>query len=230
MQKTLILIVDDELGIVKYLQANLRKRGFDTEAALNGNAALQLIETHLPDLIILDIIMPEMDGFEVVSRVREWSQVPIIMLSSLSNEKEKVKCLEAGADDYIPKPFGIDELIARIEAVLRRSRADTIVIPRFKSGPLNIDYTVRRVTIGGSDIKLTPTEYALLKELTLNPGKVLTHAYLLKKVWGPEYGEEREYLHVFIAQLRSKLKKGRTRFKRIITVPGVGYEFQNATD
>lgn len=230
MTKTRILVVDDELSIIKFLRANLESRGYEVLAAMNGAEALQTFEMEVPDLMLLDITMPKMDGFEVCRRLREWTQVPIIMLSALLDESDKVKCLNLGADDYITKPFGASELIARIGAVLRRTKegAAIPIQPFFTSGDLKINFTQRKVTIVGKEVKLTPTEYNLLQELVLNAGKVLTHTHLLNKVWGPEYRDEREYLHVFIPRLRAKLEDDPTDPKYIFTVSGVGYQFISA--
>jgi len=230
MNKTRILVVDDELSIIKFLRANLEARGYEVLAAMDGAEALQTIEMELPDLVILDIMMPKMDGFEVCRRVREWSQIPVIMLSARGDESDKVKCLDLGADDYITKPFGKGELIARVRAVLRRSEtAATIPTqPSFTSGDLQISFAQRRVTVAGKEVKLTPTEYSLLQEFVLNVGKVLTHTYLLNKVWGSEYREDTQYLHVFVRRLRAKLEPDPTNPRYIVTVPGVGYQFKDA--
>jgi len=228
MSKKRILVVDDELSIVKFLRANLESRGYEVLTAADGAEALKTIEMELPDLIILDIMMPEMNGFEVCSRLREWSQTPIIMLSARGDASDKVKCLDLGADDYITKPFGAGELIARVRAVLRRTETATNIPPQpfFKSGDLEIHFAPRKVTVAGKEVKLTPTEYSLLQEFVLNAGKVLTHTHLLNKVWGLEYRNEREYLHVFVRRLRSKLEPDRTDPRYIVTVPGVGYQFR----
>ena len=212
MNKTRILVVDDELSIIKFLRANLESKGYEVLTAINGAEALQTFEMELPDLVILDIMMPKMDGFEVCRRLREWSQIPIIMLSARGDESDKVKCLDLGADDYITKPFGKDELIARVRAVTRRTEtaASMPAQPSFTSGDLEISFAQRRVTVAGKEVKLTPTEYTLLQEFVLNAGKVLTHTHLLNKVWGPEYSEEREYLHVFVRRLRAKLEPAPT--------------------
>jgi len=229
MKKTSILVVDDELSIVKFLRANLEARGFKVLAAMNGAEALHIFEMELPDLVILDIVMPKMDGFEVCRRLREWTQVPIIMLSAKGDESDKVKCLDLGADDYITKPFGKDELIARVRAVLRRAEAaaTTSIKPSFACGDVRVNFASRQVTVAGNEVKLTPTEYTLLQELVLNASKVLTHTHLLNKVWGPEYRDEREYLHVFVRRLRSKLETDPTKPRYILTVPGVGYQFKD---
>jgi len=223
-----ILIVDDELAIIKFLRANLEAKGFETLAAMDGAEALETIERELPDLVILDIMMPKMDGFEVCRRLREWSQIPIIMLSARGDEGDKVKCLDLGSDDYITKPFGAHELIARVRAVLRRTEAAGTIPAQtsFISGDLQINFAQRRVTIADKEVKLTPTEYSLLQEFVLNTGNVLTHTYLLNKVWGLEYREEREYLHVFVRRLRTKLESDPTNPRYILTVPGVGYQFK----
>jgi len=199
MKKTRILVVDDELSIIKFLRANLEARDYEVLAAMDGAEALQAIEMELPDLVILDIMMPKMDGFEVCRRLREWSQIPVIMLSARGDESDKVKCLDLGADDYITKPFGKDELIARVRAVLRRTEAVASIPtqPSFTSGDLQINFVKRQVTVASKEVKLTPTEYSLLQEFVLNAGKVLTHTHLLNKVWGPEYREDTQYLHVF---------------------------------
>jgi two-component system KDP operon response regulator KdpE len=228
MNKTRILVVDDELSIIKLLRANLETKGYEVLAAMDGAEALQVIEKELPDLIILDIMMPKIDGFEVCRRIREWSQIPIIMLSARHNVEEKAKCLNSGADDYITKPFGVNELIARVKAILRRTKeAGTIpTAPSFTSGDLKINFVERRVTVAGREVRLTPTEYNLLQALVLNAGKVFPHTTLLSKVWGPEYSGEREYLRVFIGRLRKELETDARNPKYIITVPGVGYQFQ----
>lgn len=230
MHRPRILIVDDELGIIKFLQANLQANSYETLAASDGAEALQKVEMELPDLIILDIMMPKIDGFEVCRRIREWSQIPIIMLSARGDEADKIKCLDLGADDYLSKSFGKKELAARVRAVLRRTEAATTIPtrPSFTSGYLKISFAQRRVTVAGKEVKLTATEYGLLQEFLLNAGKVLTHTYLLNKVWGLEYREEREYLYVFIRRLRAKLEPDSMNPKYITTVPGVGYQFKDA--
>jgi len=196
---------------------------------MNGAEALQAFEMELPDLMVLDIMMPRMDGFDVCRRIREWSQVPIIMLSARGDEDDKVKCLDLGADDYITKPFGKDELIARVKAVMRRTESAAAVPtrPSFSSGDIDINFVRRQVTVAGKEVKLTPTEYNLLQEFVLNAGKVLTHTHLLNKVWGPEYREETQYLHVFVRRLRAKLEPDPTNPRYIVTVSGVGYQFKD---
>jgi two-component system KDP operon response regulator KdpE len=228
MRRIRILIVDDEPAILKFLRANLEIHHFETMAASNGAEALKIVEKEAPDLMLLDIMMPTMDGFETCRRVREWSQVPIIMLSARGDEDDKVKCLELGADDYITKPFGVGELTARVKAVLRRTSAASSSEnePTFNCDGLQINYAERKVSVNGIAIKMTPTEYDLLRELALNAEKVLTYAQLLNRVWGSEYAQEREYLHVFTSRLRSKIEPDPTNPTYIITVPGIGYKFQ----
>jgi len=228
--KKRILIVDDELSILKFLRSNLEDRGYTAISATNGEEALHIIERELPDLIILDVMMPKMDGFEVCRRLREWSQIPIIMLSARGDEKDKVKCLDLGADDYIVKPFGANELMARVSAVLRRTRTAGISTTKssITSGDLVINFAKRQVTRAGTEVKLTPTEYSLFQELAMNSGKVLTHTHLLKRVWGSEYQDEREYLHVFVRRLRAKLESDPNHPRYILNVSGVGYQFTDS--
>ena len=230
MRKIRILVADDELTIIKFLRATLEARGYEVLAAINGVEALQKLGMELPDLVILDIMMPEMDGFEVCQRLREWSQIPVIMLSARSDEKDKVKCLSIGADDYLTKPFGIEELVARVNAVLRRVKIASTAStqPAFESGDLKVNFVERQVTVNNRNVKLTPTEYNLLVELVLNANKVLTHNMLLTKVWGVEYGQEKEYLRVFVRRLRKIIEADPDNPGYIITVPTVGYKFQTA--
>ncbi len=229
MHRPRILIADNDLGIIKFLRANLRARDYEVLTAMDGAEAMETIERELPDMVILDLILPRVNGFDILSELRQWSEVPIIVLGELSDEQERIRCLNLGADDFVTKPFGVGELIARVEAVFRRTQTgDAIPIqPSFSSGDLDINFVQRRVNIAGDEIKLTPTEYSILQELVLNAGKVLTHTHLLNKVWGLEYREEREYVHVFIRRLRAKLEHDPTEPEHITTVPGVGYRFEN---
>ena len=183
MHRPSVLIVDDDPGIVRFIRANLKAEDYETFSAMDGSEALQAVEKELPDLVILDVMMPRMDGFEVCRQIREWSQVPIIMLSARGDEEDKVACLELGADDYLTKPFGIRELIARIKVALRRSESSQAVLtqPSFTTGDFEISFAARRVTVGGSEVRLTRTEYQLLQELALNRGKVLARTSSLLK-------------------------------------------------
>ncbi len=227
-KKKRILIVDDELSILKYLRANLEAQGYEVLMAMDGAQALKTLEAELPDLVVLDIMMPEMDGLEVCRRLREWSQIPVIMLSARADESDKVQCLDLGADDYITKPFGKNEFIARVRAVMRRAEAASPAptTPSIKSGDLEINFSQRKVTVKGKEVALTLTEHALLQELALNAGKVLTYIHLLQKVWGTDYADEREYLHVFVSRLRAKLEPEPQKPRYITTVSGVGYRFE----
>lgn len=227
--KRKILVVDDEPQIRKQLKLGLEGHGYDVWQAPNGNDAMTLAAQIDPAFIILDISLgSEPDGIEVCRRLREWSKTPILMLSVHDEEKTKVSALTEGADDYLTKPFGMDELNARITAILRRSSIDTSSTPKgeIRTGPLHIDLVNRTVTIDGEEIHLTPTEYDLLRLLATHPGKVLTHRAILAAVWGPEYAEMDHYVRVFINQLRKKLRENPARNLRyILNEPGVGYRF-----
>ena len=227
MSEGRILVIDDEPSILKWLGAILRGEGYDVTEALDGKDGLQRAEDRLPDLILLDIVMPRIDGFEVCASLRSWSQVPIIMLSAKWDEQDKVRCLRLGADDYIVKPFGIDELVARVEAVLRRSRAAGLPAdqPTFSRDDLQVDFSARRVTVAGHEIHLTPTEYDLLKQFVRYRGRVLSHRNLLNLVWGPQYQDEKQYVRVYVNRLRRALGDELPRPKYIETVPGGGYRF-----
>ena len=193
----------------------------------SGEAAVAAFEQQLPDLVVLDIIMPGIDGYAVCQRIRSFSHVPIIMLTAMGSNEEMARGLDAGADDYMTKPFSVEVLLARVRAVLRRSQATfpTPSCDAFRSGSLEIDFARRRVTVAGNEIRLTPTEFHLLQEMVLNVGKVLTHTHLLYKVWGQEYRDESEYLHVFIRSLRTKLRLERQGHGAIDSIAGVGYRF-----
>ena len=227
MPKTRILVADDDNIIQRFVSACLREQGYEVMLASDGDLALQAVEEVLPDLVILDIMMPKVDGFEVCRRVREWSQVPIVVLSARINEQDRVRCLRLGADDYLVKPFGIDELIARVEAVLRRNRTAEVfpAPPPFSTGDFRMDFGDRRVTVAEQVVRLTPTEYNLLSQLVLHQGKLLTHRNLLNLVWGPQYGDERQYVRVVVNRLRKALGDKPTSPKYIETLPGVGYRF-----
>jgi len=228
-KEPLVLVVDDDLPIVKLLRARLHSDGFEVLVATDGAQALELIEKEAPDLVVLDIMLPKLDGMEVCRRVREWSMVPVIMLSARSSPWEKVECFNLGADDYVTKPFAPEEMIARVRSVMRRaeSRGAGQRESKISRGNVTVDLAKRRIAVDGNELKLTPTEYALLQELMTNAGVVLTHGELLTRVWGSEYVEDKGYLHVFISRLRSKMEVDPTEPKHIITVAGVGYMFQD---
>jgi DNA-binding response OmpR family regulator len=226
MKKPRVLVVDDEPETLKYMSTNLRVRGYEVLTAEDGLTALREFDRSLVDLVILDIMMPGPDGFEVCQAIRRQSDVPIIMLSARGQEKDIVRALDLGADDYLTKPFGVEEMLARVRAALRRT-AQTGAAPRppLVVDDLEIDFGSRKVTVRGEQVQLTPTEYDLLAHLAINAGRVLTHRSLLQGVWGPEYGEETEYLWAYIRRLRRKLEPDPSNPRYILTQPGVGYSF-----
>jgi two-component system KDP operon response regulator KdpE len=221
-----ILVVDDEPQILRALRAGLRGNSFEVQTAADGERALDEISLHPPDVILLDLGLPGIDGLEVIRQVREWSTVPIIILSARGAERDKVLALETGADDYLTKPFGIDELVARIRVALRHAASSNRSEPVLEFDGLRIDFQARVVVRGGQEIHLTPTEFDLLKELALNAGKVLTHNTLLIRVWGPASAESTNYLRVYVNQLRRKIEPDPTRPRYIVTDPGIGYRFR----
>ncbi len=217
-----ILIVDDEPQIRKLLKVSLGAHGYDIGEAATGRDGINQAAIFKPDLIILDLGLPDIEGKDVVLQVREWSQVPIIILTARDQEQEKVETLDAGADDYITKPFGVSELMARMRVSLRRA-AHSENEPVITCGDLSVDLAQRRVTVGGREVKLTPTEYDILKELVQHAGKVLTHKHLLRTVWGNYHNEDTHYIRVYIGQLRRKIEENPTQPRYIISEPGVGY-------
>jgi two-component system KDP operon response regulator KdpE len=220
-----ILVVDDEPQIRRVLRSALSTRGYVITEAKTGEEALELMRKERPDLILLDVNMPGMGGIEACREIRRASDAPVIMLTVRNAERDKVGALDAGADDYVVKPFGIEELLARIRAALRRySPGDTL--PSFVSKDLTIDFETRQMTVRDRIVHLTPKEYDVLKHLVANQGKPLTHRRLLQSVWGPDYGEETENLRVVINQLRKKIETDPARPKYIVTEPWVGYRFQ----
>ncbi|MFO8011518.1 MAG: response regulator transcription factor [Dehalococcoidia bacterium] len=224
---TTILIVDNDPVILRFVSANLKSRGFAVVTAEDGESALKTLEQTLPDLIILDVLLPDINGVELCRRIREWSRVPIIMLTARNELDGTSELLNLGADDYITKPFGIEVLLARVRAVLRRRSAeDTSEAVTFVSDDLQINFAERMVSVGGKRINLSPKEYELLRELSQNAGKVLTHQMLLSRVWGPDYGRETEYLRVYIGRLRNKIEADSKHPKHIHTKSGVGYWIQ----
>ncbi|MBI4200552.1 MAG: response regulator transcription factor [Chloroflexi bacterium] len=226
-RRQVVLVVDDEPETVKYVGANLKARGFDVLTAGDGTEALKQSEEHPVDLVLLDLSMPGPDGFEVCQRIREYSDVPIIILSARGREQDKVKALDLGADDYLTKPFGVEELLARVRAALRRARPSGVgPQPVVETEDLKVDFAARSVTLRGQEVRLTPTEYGLLALLARNAGKVLTHRALLNSVWGPEYGQETEYLWAYVRRLRRKLEPDPEHPVYILTEPGVGYRFR----
>jgi two-component system KDP operon response regulator KdpE len=220
-----ILVVDDEPQIRRVLRSTLSAHGYVIFEAKTGEEALESMRKERPDLVLLDVNMPGMGGIAACREIRRGSDAPVIMLTVRNAERDKVAALDAGADDYVVKPFGIEELLARIRAALRRY-APGDALPPFQSKDLTIDFETRRVTVRDRDVHLTPKEYDVLKHLVANQGKPLTHRRLLQAVWGPDYGEETESLRVVINQLRKKLEADPARPKYILTEPWVGYRFQ----
>ena len=223
---TRVLIVEDDPNIVDLIRSNLAVRGFDTLVSSDGSKALPLLETEQPDMVLLDLTLPEVDGFELCRQIRERSNVAIIVVSARGGERDKVTALNMGADDYMTKPFGIEELLARIIATLRRTRpaeAMTEAAPSVITiGDVEVDLAGQRVRLAGEEVHLTPTEFALLRELALNRGKLLSRAYLLRRVWGRGYETETEYVRVYIRRLRAKLEQPGGP-PLIITQPRAGY-------
>lgn len=220
-----ILIVDDEPAIQRFLQTALDTGEFQLHKAEDGHAALAAAVATRPDIILLDLGLPDMDGIEIIKRVREWSSVPIIVLSVRDREDDKVGALDAGADDYLTKPFGVPELMARIRAALRRSLKEAVE-PVIRLGELEVDLHLRRVSVEGREVQLTPTEYDLLKMLATHAGRVLTHAQILRQIWGTGYVEQPHVLRVNISNLRRKIEKDPSRPRYLTTEPGVGYRLK----
>jgi two-component system KDP operon response regulator KdpE len=216
-----ILVVDDESQILRALQTSLQGAGYEVEVAATAEDALTSAATHPPDGVILDLMLPDRSGTDVCRDLRRWTNVPILVLSAVGDEHEKVAALDAGADDYVTKPFGIDELLARLRAALRR--VDAVTGPVVELGDLVVDLERRLVTLRGEPVSLTPTEFELLRLFVRNEGKLLTHPTILREVWGPRYGAESHYLHVYVSQLRRKIEPDPARPRFLLTEPGAGY-------
>jgi two-component system, OmpR family, KDP operon response regulator KdpE len=223
---THILVVDDDAGLARALAINLRAHGYDVETALDGRAALTAAGARRPDLVILDLGLPDLDGVEVVSGLRGWSTSPILVLSARNTQDQKVAALDAGADDYVTKPFGMDELLARVRAALRRASPGDPEQAVVETDSFTVDLRAHRVTTGDGEVRLTPTEWHLLEVLVRHPGQLVTQRHLLQEVWGQAYGTETNYLRVYVSQLRRKLETDPTNPRHIITEPGVGYRFE----
>jgi two-component system KDP operon response regulator KdpE len=224
----LILVVEDEQPIRRFLRAGLEGEGYRFAEAVTGQEAIAQAATRAPDLVLLDLGLPDIDGFEVVRRIREWSRMPIVVLSAREQEGDKIRALDAGADDYVTKPFSMGELLARMRVALRhrdeaaaQGEENTATF-----GELEIDFARRRVTVAGREVRLTPIEYRLLCTLARHAGRVLTHEHLLREVWGPGYTSRHHYLRVYMAQLRNKLEQTPARPRYLITEPGVGYRLR----
>ncbi|MEU6538593.1 response regulator [Streptomyces sp. NPDC047000] len=225
---TRVLVVDDEPQIVRALEMNLRARKYEVDAASDGATALRLAAARPPDVIVLDLGLPDMDGVEVIRKLRGWTRVPVLVLSARHSSDEKVEALDAGADDYVTKPFGMDELLARLRAAVRRAEPvggdeeDVLV----ETDAFTVDLARKKVGRGGKDVRLTPTEWHLLEVLVRNTGRLVGQKQLLQEVWGPSYGTESNYLRVYMAQLRRKLETDPSHPKHFITEPGMGYRFE----
>ncbi|MHA6763320.1 response regulator [Streptacidiphilus sp. PAMC 29251] len=225
---TRVLVVDDEPQIVRALVINLRARGYEVDAAHDGASALELAAARHPDVVLLDLGLPDMDGTQVIRGLRGWTKIPVIVLSARHASDEKVEALDAGADDYVTKPFGMDELLARLRAAVRRaapvgSEPDEAVV---STDAFTVDLVAKRVQREGADVRLTPTEWHLLEVLVRNAGRLVSQKQLLQEVWGPAYGTETNYLRVYMAQLRRKLEADPAHPRYFITEPGMGYRFE----
>ncbi len=230
MSKATVLVVDDDSLILRLINANLKTdNSYNVLLATDGESALKLMSMNQPDIVLLDLMMPVIDGAQVCRQIREWSSAAIIIISAIERIENKVQLLDIGADDYITKPFGVDELLARMRAVLRRKKDSTEhyhSTPVFSTGYLQVNFANQRVEVKGKTIHLTPIEYDLLKQFTLNPDKVLTHKYLLEKVWGGGRWDAKEYLRVYVRRLRHKIEDNVHNPQYILTKSGVGYCLQ----
>ncbi|MBK9180336.1 MAG: response regulator [Acidimicrobiales bacterium] len=224
---TRVLVVDDEPQIRRALSVNLRARGYDVDLAASGEEALHLAASRHPDLVLLDLGLPGIDGIEVVRGLRGWTSVPIVVLSVREAERDKVAALDAGADDYVTKPFGMDELLARMRVALRRAAPpSTDESPEIDTAHFHLDLAAKRATVGDQEVRLTPIEWGLVELLVRNPGRLLTQGYLLQRVWGPQYEQETGYLRVHLAHIRRKLEPDPGRPRYFVTEPGMGYRFE----
>ena len=227
MSNGMILVVDDEPQIRRVMRTALTAQGYAVMEARSGEEALERVRAARPDLVLLDVNMPGMSGIETCKEIRSGSEVPIVMLTVRNSERDKVSALDAGADDYVVKPFGIEELLARIRATLRRA-VPAEAMPKFTSSELSVDFESRQVRVRGKDVRLTPKEFELLRYLIANRGKAVGHRKLLQSVWGPDYGEETEYLRVFMNQLRRKIERDPHNPRLLKTEPWIGYRFAAA--
>ncbi|PWI14972.1 DNA-binding response regulator [Streptomyces sp. Act143] len=226
---TRVLVIEDEPQIVRALVINLKARKYEVDAAHDGATALRLAAARHPDVVVLDLGLPDMDGVEVIRGLRGWTRVPILVLSARHSSDEKVQALDAGADDYVTKPFGMDELLARLRAAVRRAEpagpgeGDVTTV---ETEEFTVDLAAKKVNRGGKDVRLTPTEWHLLEVLVRNTGRLVSQKQLLQEVWGPSYGTETNYLRVYMAQLRRKLEADPSHPEHFITEPGMGYRFE----
>jgi two-component system KDP operon response regulator KdpE len=225
-----VLVVDDDAQILRALRTSLRAHGYDVVTAADGQSALDTAAAGGVDVVVLDLGLPDIDGTEVIRRLRSWSEVPVIILSVRDTQEEKVGALDLGADDFVTKPFGIEELLARMRALRRRTKADDATPPLLRFGSLEVDLAREQVRLDGEPVRFTPIEYKLLAAMASNPGKLLTHRWLLQRVWGPSYGTESHYLRVFIRQLRIKLGDDPGKPRYIVTEAGLGYRWKPEPD
>jgi len=223
---TRVLVVDDDRVLARALAINLKARSYEVEVALTGAEALAAAGRRLPDVVVLDLGLPDMDGVEVLQGLRGWTAVPVLVLSARSDQAEKVAALDAGADDYVTKPFGMDELLARLRAAVRRAAPATEDLPVVVTADFTVDLVARRVTTAAGEVRLTPTEWHLLEVLVRHPGRLVSQTALLQQVWGPAYEKETHYLRVYLAQLRRKLEPDPSHPVHLVTEPGMGYRFE----
>jgi two-component system KDP operon response regulator KdpE len=222
---TRVLVIDDEPQILRALRRSLEAQDYEVATAADAEEGLASAAARTPNLVVLDLGLPDLEGTEVIRRLRAWTDVPVIVLSVREGRADKIEALDAGADDYVTKPFDVEELLARMRAALRRTDVDPRSVPELRYGDLNVDLARRLVRLGDEPIHLTPNEYGLLEAMVTNAGKLLTHQWLLRKVWGRGYGNESHYLHVYVRQLRQKLGDDAAMPRFIITEPGVGYRW-----
>jgi two-component system KDP operon response regulator KdpE len=223
---TTVLVVDDEPQIVRALRINLSARGYDVLTAHDGKTALRVAVDEKPDVVVLDLGLPDIDGVDVIAGLRGWTSMPIIVLSARTESALKVEALDAGADDYVTKPFGMDELLARLRAAVRRATTQTVEDPIVKTATFTVDLAVKKVHRDGAEVHLTPTEWGLLEILARNPGRLVSQKQLLQDVWGPTHVGESQYLRVYLAQLRRKLEANPSRPRHLITEAGMGYRLE----
>ena len=223
---TRLLVVEDDAGLARALAINLRGRGYEVDTAADGTTALATAAARPPDLVVLDLGLPDMDGVEVIRGLRGWTSAPVLILSARHEQQQKVAALDVGADDYVTKPFGMDELLARVRAALRRAGANGSTRPVVTTDAFTVDLAAHRVRTAHGEVRLTPTEWHLLEVLVRHPGQLVTGRQLLQEVWGPAYRTETNYLRVYFSQLRRKLEPDPTRPRYIVTEPGVGYRFE----
>jgi two-component system, OmpR family, KDP operon response regulator KdpE len=223
---TKALVVDDEPQIVRALRTSLRANGYEVESAATGGAALDLAATWEPDLLILDLGLPDLDGIEVIRRLRGWTELPVIVLSARDERNDKIRALDVGADDYVNKPFAMDELLARMRATLRRSKPPAPAAPVLRFGALEVDLERTQARVDGEPLRLTPTEWSLLEAFVTNPGKLLTHQWMLRRIWGQGYTlDQSHYLRIYVRQLRQKLGDDVTLPRFVATERGMGYRW-----